>query len=328
MTFWIVNILNGVSLAMILFLLASGLTLVFGLMRIVNMVHGSFYLLGGYIALSVMQGSGYFVLGAVVSFVLVAALGMGIQRMFLSKLYKQELPQALLTLGLLFVFADVAFWIWGGNPVMLPQPALFSGTVRVFGIPYPTYRLFLIGVGLGLALLLWLFLENTKIGAAVRAGIDDEEMLRGIGINVPLLFACVFALGAGLAGLGGVLGGPLLGVFPGADFEVVLLAFVVVTVGGLGSIQGAFWASLLVGLADNFGECLVSAAVAVHDLSADDCGPRGAADRSDGARLRCTPWSAGSSRSVSFSCSPLSSPRCRPIRLNWSRRCSSMQYLR
>src|SRR5215475_9343427 len=218
MTFWVVNILNGVSLAMILFLLASGLTLVFGLMRIVNMVHGSFYLLGGYIALSVMQGSGYFVLGAVVSFVLVAALGMGIQRMFLSKLYKQELPQALLTLGLLFVFADMAFWIWGGNPVMLPQPALFSGSVRIFGIAYPTYRLFLIGVGLGLALLLWLFLENTKIGAAVRAGIDDEEMLRGIGINVPLLFACVF-----------------------------------VTVGGLGSIQGAFWASLLVGLADNFG---------------------------------------------------------------------------
>src|SRR5215471_8727678 len=199
MTFWVVNILNGVSLAMILFLLASGLTLVFGLMRIVNMVHGSFYLLGGYIALSVMERSGYFVLGAIVSVVLVAALGMGIQRIFLSKLYKQELPQALLTLGLLFVFADVAFWIWGGNPLMLPQPALFSGSIRIFGIVYPTYRLFLIGVGLGLALLLWLFLENTKIGAAVRAGIDDEEMLRGIGINVPLLFACVFALGAGLA---------------------------------------------------------------------------------------------------------------------------------
>src|SRR6266851_2931422 len=195
MTFWVVNILNGLSLAMILFLLASGLTLAFGLMRIVNMVHGSFYLLGGY----------------------------------------------------------VAFWFWGGNPVMPPQPAFFSGTVHLFGIPYPLYRLFLIGIGLLLALLLWLLLESTKIGAAIRAGLDDEEMLRGIGVNVPLLFACVFALGAGLAALGGVLGGPLLGVFPGADFEVVLLAFVVVTVGGLGSIQGAFWASLLVGLADNFG---------------------------------------------------------------------------
>jgi branched-chain amino acid transport system permease protein len=217
------------------------------------MVHGSFYLLGGYIALSVMQASGYFVLSAIVSFVAVAALGMAIQRMFLSRLYKQELPQALLTLGLLFIFADVAFWIWGGNPVMPPQPAFFSGTVHLFGIPYPLYRLFLIGIGLLLALLLWLLLESTKIGAAIRAGLDDEEMLRGIGVNVPLLFACVFALGAGLAALGGVLGGPLLGVFPGADFEVVLLAFVVVTVGGLGSIAGAFWASLLVGLIDNFG---------------------------------------------------------------------------
>src|SRR6516165_4685056 len=178
MTFWVVNILNGVSLAMILFLLASGLTLAFGLMRIVNMVHGSFYLLGGYIALSVMQATGAFVVSAIASFVAVAALGMAIQRLFLSRLYKQELPQALLTLGLLFIFADVAFWIWGGNPVMLPQPALFSGSVRIFGILYPTYRLFLIGVGLLLALLLWLFLENTKIGAAVRAGIDDEEIDR------------------------------------------------------------------------------------------------------------------------------------------------------
>jgi branched-chain amino acid transport system permease protein len=253
MTFWVVNILNGLSLAMILFLLASGLTLVFGLMRIVNMVHGSFYLLGGYIALSVMSVTGYFALGALAGFALVAALGMAIQRLFLSRLYKQELPQALLTLGLLFVFADVAFWIWGGNPVMLPEPALFRGTIHLFGIAYPLYRLFLIGVGLALALLLWLFLDNTMIGAAVRAGLDDEEMLRGIGVNVPLLFACIFALGAGLAGLGGVLGAPVLGVFPGVDFDVVLLAFVVVTVGGLGSIQGAFWASLLVGFVDNFG---------------------------------------------------------------------------
>jgi branched-chain amino acid transport system permease protein len=253
MTFWVVNILNGLSLAMILFLLASGLTLAFGLMRIVNMAHGSFYLLGGYIALSVMQASGAFLLSAIVSFIAVAALGMAIQRLFLSRLYKQELPQALLTLGLLFIFADVAFWIWGGNPLLPPQPAFFRGTVHVLGIPYPLYRLFLIAIGLLLALFLWLLLERTKIGAAVRAGLDDEEMLRGIGVNVPLLFACVFALGAGLAALGGVLGGPLLGVFPGADFEVVLLAFVVVIVGGLGSIAGAFWASLLVGLADNFG---------------------------------------------------------------------------
>jgi branched-chain amino acid transport system permease protein len=253
MTFWVVNILNGVSLAMILFLLASGLTLAFGLMRIVNMAHGSFYLLGAYLAFSVIGASGYFALGAVVACVAIAALGMGMQRLLLARLYRQELPQALLTLGLLFIFADIAFWIWGGNPVLPPQPGLFTGTVHVFGVPYPLYRLFLIGVGLLLAALLWLLLEGTKIGATVRAGLDDEEMLRGIGVNAPLMFACVFALAAGLAALGGVLGAPLLGVFPGADFEVVLLAFVVVTVGGLGSVAGAFWASLLVGLVDNFG---------------------------------------------------------------------------
>jgi branched-chain amino acid transport system permease protein len=253
MTFWIVNILNGLSLAMILFLLASGLTLAFGLMRIVNMAHGSFYLLGAYLAFSIIGASGNFALGAVVACVAIAALGMGVQRLLLARLYRQELPQALLTLGLLFIFADIAFWIWGGNPVLPPQPGLFTGTVHVFGVPYPLYRLFLIGVGLLLAALLWLLLEGTKIGATVRAGLDDEEMLRGIGVNAPFLFACVFALAAGLAALGGVLGAPLLGVFPGADFEVVLLAFVVVTVGGLGSVAGAFWASLLVGLVDNFG---------------------------------------------------------------------------
>src|SRR5262249_36131894 len=158
------------------------------------------------------------------------------------------------------VFADVAFWIWGGNPVMLPQPALFSGTVRVFGIPYPTYRLFLIGVGLSLALLLWLFLENTKIGAAVRAGIDDEEMLRGIGVDVTLLFACVVALGAGLAALGGVRG--LRGRAPclrGRDRGRARQH--------PGRVLGepARWTRR------QFRECLVSAAIVVHDFSADDC---------------------------------------------------------
>jgi branched-chain amino acid transport system permease protein len=241
---------------MILFLLSSGLTLVFGLMRIVSMVHGSFYLIGGYLALTVGERTGSFLLGAIVAFAVVAALGMGIQRFLLARLYKQEMPQALLTLGLLFIFADLAFWIWGGNPEMLSQPPLLSGSVRLFGVPYPTYRVFLIVAGFLLAGVLWLFLENTKLGAAIRAGLDDEEMLRGIGVNVPLLFGGVFALGAGLAALGGVLGGALLGVFPGADFEVVLLAFVVVTVGGLGSIQGAFLGSLLVGLIDNFGNVL------------------------------------------------------------------------
>lgn len=175
------------------------------------------------------------------------------QRLCLHRLYKQELPQALLTLGFLFIFADVAFWIWGGNPMLLPKPEVLEGATKIMGVSYPIYRIVLIGIGIGIAVLLWFFLERTRFGAIVRAGIDDEEMVRGMGINMPLVFTAVFALGAGLAALGGVLGGPLLGLFPGADFEIALLAFVVVTVGGLGSIRGAFLGSLFVGLVDNFG---------------------------------------------------------------------------
>jgi branched-chain amino acid transport system permease protein len=251
--FWIINTLNGLSLAMILFLLAAGLTLIFGLMRIINMAHGSFYLLGGYIAISAIRMTGDFGTGALLAVIAIAILGVIVQRVFLAQLYKQEMPQALLTLGLLFIVADFAFFTWGGDPLLVPEPKLLQGGVHVFGVVYPLYRLFLIGWGLATAILLWAFLERTKIGAIVRAGMDDEEMVRGLGINMPLVFTAIFALGAALAAIGGVLGGPLLGMFPGADFEVALLAFVVVTVGGLGSIRGAFLGSLLVGLVDNFG---------------------------------------------------------------------------
>jgi len=253
LNFWIINTLNGLSLAMILFLLAAGLTLIFGLMRIINMAHGSFYLLGGYIAISAIRLTGDFGSGALLAVIAIAATGIVVQRLFLARLYKQEMPQALLTLGLLFIVADFAFFTWGGDPLLVPEPRLLQGGVHFLGVVYPLYRLFLIGWGLATALFLWAFLERTRLGAIVRAGMDDEEMVRGLGINMPLVFTAIFALGAALAALGGVLGGPLLGMFPGADFEVALLAFVVVTVGGLGSIRGAFLGSLLVGLVDNFG---------------------------------------------------------------------------
>lgn len=253
MEYWVIQTLNGVSLAMVLFLLAAGLTLIFGLMQIINMAHGSYYLLAAYVSLTMIRGGRSFLLAAAVGLVLVTLVGVGMQRLCLSRLYKEELPQALLTLGFLFIFADIAFWTWGGNPQLLPTPAALAGSITIRGISYPTYRLFLIAVGAVMALLLWAFLERTKLGAVVRAGMDDEEMVRGIGINMPLVFTGVFALGTALAALSGILGAPLLGVFPGADFEVTLLAFVVVTVGGLGSIRGALVGSLLVGLVDNFG---------------------------------------------------------------------------
>ena len=250
---WVVNLLNGFSFAMVLFLLAAGLTLIFGLLQVINLAHGSFYLLGGYVGLAIIQWTGNFPLALVVAFLAMAAVGAALQQFCLARLYKQDLPQALLTLGILFVAADVAFVWWGGNPQLLPQPELLQGGTRLFGIGYPIYRLFLIVMGIVFAALMWLFIERTRLGAVVRAGMDDEEMLRGIGISAPLVFTGILALGAGLAGAAGVLGGPLLGLHPGADFEVLLLAFVVVTVGGLGSIKGAFLASILIGLIDNFG---------------------------------------------------------------------------
>lgn len=253
MTFWLINVLNGLSFAMLLFLIATGLTLIFGLLQIVNLAHGSFYLLGGYIGLVTLQWAGNFVVALVAAFLSMALLGALLQHFCLARLYKQDLPQALLTLGILFIAADVAFWWWGGNPQLIPQPESLQGATRLLGFPYPLYRLFLIVMGLVFAAAMWLFIERTRLGAVVRAGMDDEEMLRGVGINAPLVFAGILALGAGLAGAAGVLGGPLLGLYPGADFQVLLLAFVVVTVGGLGSIKGAFLASILIGLVDNFG---------------------------------------------------------------------------
>jgi branched-chain amino acid transport system permease protein len=168
----------------------------------------------------------------------------------------EELPQALLTFGFLLITGDVALWIWGGTPQTLPRPDVFSMSVRVGPLVFPSYRLFVIAVGALIGVALWALQERTKLGAMIRAAIDDAEIARATGINVSLLSTAVFAVGAALAALGGIIGGPLLGVYPGADFEILLLAFVVVIVGGLGSLKGALFGGLLVGLLDNFGKAL------------------------------------------------------------------------
>lgn len=254
MTLWAVHTLNGISFGVLLFLLAAGLSLIYGLMKILNLTHGSYYLLGAYVGLTVIRMTGSFVLAVVVATLAVALIGALMERFFLRRFHLQELPQTLLTFGFLFIFADLALWIWGGNPQTLPKPAAFEHSVRVGELVYPSYRLFLIAVGLIVGAALWWFQEGTRVGAMLRAGVDDEEIARGLGINVSLLFTLVFSLGAFLAALGGVLGGPIIGVYPGADFEVLLLAFVVVIVGGLGSLKGALVGGLLVGLLDNFGK--------------------------------------------------------------------------
>jgi branched-chain amino acid transport system permease protein len=255
-TFWVIQAFNGISLAMLLFLLAAGLSLIFGLMGIVNLAHGSFYVLGAYVAVSVAGATGSFLFGLAAATAAVAALGSGLHRGLLHRFQGRELAQVLITFGVLFIVSDVSVWIWGGDPRTLPKPPLLGGSFRVGSLTFPTYRLLVITVGLAVAVALWLFQERTPFGAAVRAGVDDEEMARGVGINTPRLFTAVFAAGAFLAALGGVIGGPFLGVYPGADFEVLLLALVVVIIGGLGSLPGAFVASLLVGLLDNLGKAL------------------------------------------------------------------------
>jgi branched-chain amino acid transport system permease protein len=239
---------------MLLFLFAAGLSLIYGLMKILNLAHGSYYLLGAYLALAVMQLTGNFMLGLVAGAVAVALIGVLMERFFLRRFHLQVLPQTLLTFGFLFIFADVALWTWGGEPRTLPTPAAFDHSLRFGNIVYPAYRLLLIGIGVLVAAALWWFQERTRIGAMLRAGVDDEETARGLGINVSVLFTLVFAVGAFLAALGGVLGGPLVGVYPGVDFEILLLAFVVVIVGGLGSLKGALVGALFVGLMDTFGK--------------------------------------------------------------------------
>jgi branched-chain amino acid transport system permease protein len=184
----------------------------------------------------------------------IAVLGALMERFLLRRFHLQELPQTLLTFGFLFIFSDLAIVIWGGNPQTMPKPAMLSESVEVGSFFYPSYRLFIIAFGFMIAALLWWIQEGTRVGAMLRAGVDDEETARALGINVSLLFTLVFALGAFLAALGGVMGGPIVGVYPGADFEVMLLAFVVVIIGGLGSLKGALVGGLVVGLLDNFGK--------------------------------------------------------------------------
>lgn len=256
MAFWIIQTLNGLSFSMMLFLVAAGFTLIFGLMKIINIAHGSFYLLSAYIGLTVLRATDNFLLATIASSIVVVLVGIAMQSLFLRRFYMKELQQVLLTFGFVLIIADLCLWIWGGNPMALPKPSLFRGSIWIGNVVFPSYRLFVILVGVIIAVGLWIFQEKTKFGAIVRAGVDDEEMLRGSGINIQMVFVGVFGLGALLAGIGGMIGGPFVGVFPGVDVSMLLLALVVVIIGGVGSLKGAFVGSLFVGLVDNFGKAL------------------------------------------------------------------------
>jgi len=247
--------INGISYGLLLFLLASGLTLVFGLMRVVNLTHGSYYVIAGYVGYSMSQvANGNFWLSLAAGITVAALIGFLMERYLLRILFDRPLDQVLLTFGFVYIFVDLCNWIWAGKLYTIEKPEFLSTSVHFYGIYFPSYRLSLIFIGLATAFGLWYLQERTLVGAIIRAGVDDQEMLRGLGIKVTNYFTFTFILGSGLAGMAGVLGTPFIGVYPGLEIEVLILALVVTVIGGLGSVTGAFLASLLIGLSDAFGK--------------------------------------------------------------------------
>ena len=315
LNFWLIQTFNGISYGALLFLVGSGLSLIFGVMRIVNLSHGSYFLLGGYVALTVIWTTGSWLLALPVAALTIAAIGLLMERLFLRSegiefvrnafiavglavlvglavgRWKQflasdttqlavvtaiaavvlyvllsrisvipieadPLRQVLLTVGFAFLFQQAALDIWTGNNFDINPPEALTRSVVVGGIYLPLYRVFMIATAIVIGLILYLVMEKTRMGAAVRAKVDDAQMARGVGIDTSRISMFIFALGAFLAALGGVIGGAFLGIYPGLDFEMLPLAFAVVIIGGMGSLGGAAIGALAVGLADNFGKAL------------------------------------------------------------------------
>ena len=257
MTYLITQTLNALFSAALLFLIASGLTLAFGVMRIVNIAHGSFYMLGAYLAYTITTRTGSLLAGAIGALAGVAVIGLAMERLFLRRLAAQPLAQMMMTMGFALVFRDAALMIWGGDPFTLPYPARLTGSLEAGGVVFPAYRVFVILVAAMVGVLLWVVNERTLAGARLRAAVDDPEMAAATGIDVGRVSGLVFAAGAALAAFGGVMSGPILGGYAGMDFDLLPLAFVVVIIGGMGSLKGAFVGSLVIGLVDNFGKALV-----------------------------------------------------------------------
>jgi branched-chain amino acid transport system permease protein len=247
--------LNGLTLAGVIFLVSSGFTLIFGIMRVTNLSHGAVYLLGGYIGYSVIAATHSFFYGLVAGALSMALFGLLLERTLITWLGRSEMSELLATLGLIYVLDDVALAIWGGTPLTINLPGVLgqSSTLPLAGIVYPNGRLFILGVSVIIAIGLYYLLRRTRVGAIIRAGVDDREMVGALGINVRLVFALVFTLGTLLAGFAGVLGGTVLNLYTGADSDILLFALAVVIVGGLGSYEGAILGSIVIGLVDNYG---------------------------------------------------------------------------
>jgi branched-chain amino acid transport system permease protein len=258
-------LLNGITLGGLYFMVASGFTLIFGLMRNVNLAHGSLYLFGGYFGYEIATWSGSWVLSLVATFVIVALLGMALQFTIFRWMEGQDLRQTLVTIALSLILADLMLWRWGGDYYQVPMPAWLGGPVEIplvtavrssgelVFLQYPLVRLVILLGAVVIGILMWLTLNRTKIGMLIRAGVDDRDMLSASGVRVQLIFLLVFAFGAGLAGFTGVVGGTFQSLQQGEDIKILLASLVVVIVGGMGSITGAAVGAVLIGLADQFG---------------------------------------------------------------------------
>jgi branched-chain amino acid transport system permease protein len=261
MAFWVVLTVNSVTFGGLLFLLSAGFSLIFGLMRIPNLTHGSLFMLGAYFGASFIIGvldvKLNFWLAAILATLAVAMLGALTERLLLRRLPGDQLAQVLVTLGLSFMAADFCLMVWGGDPINVETPQGLGGFTRLGTMAFPNYRLGIIAIAAVFAAALWILIDRTRLGAMIRAGVDDPDMARVVGIRVSQLFTIVFALGAGLAGFAGIIGGPILSVYPGIDQDMLPLALVVVILGGTGSLLGSFVGSIVVGFIYNFGQALL-----------------------------------------------------------------------
>ncbi|MCH4565537.1 MULTISPECIES: branched-chain amino acid ABC transporter permease [Halomonas] len=259
LAFFGVQLLNGLQYGLLLFLIASGLTLIFGIMGIINLAHGAMYMIGAYLVWDLTMRLGNFWLAIVIAIPIAIVLGLIIERLFLDTLYKRDhLYQVLLTFGLILVLNEAQRIIWGGDVHSVPVPAPFDGSIQLTdNLQYSVYRLFVMGVCLALAGVIYWVIRHTRLGIIIRAGAVNRDMVEGLGINVRTLFTLIFSVGVALTAFAGMIAAPLTSIAPGMGDSILITCFVVVVIGGIGSIKGAFWGAILIGMAETFGSVLI-----------------------------------------------------------------------
>jgi len=270
------QLLNGLQYGVLLFLLAAGLTLVFGIMNFVNLAHGSLYMMGAYFAATAFGVTGSFGLAVAAALAGSIVLGIALERLAVSRLYSRDhLDHVLATFGMVMFFNEITRIVWGPQPYFLPVPAFLASTVKLFGINYPAYRFAIIVVGLAVALGAHLLMHKTRLGMLIRAGSVNPDMVGALGVNIKFLNGLLFALGSALAGLAGVMAGPILSIQSGMGEPVLITALVVIVIGGIGSVSGAFYAALIVGIADTMGRAFLPMLLreAMSRQAADAAGP-------------------------------------------------------